>query len=136
MKTQLPNGCSVSELFVFSNDWHTKKAKTSTKWYIKYRFYDSSQPNPKQIVIKGMNSFKSLKERQDETRKLIALELELLHNGYNPFTKVETEVIVPTTLIDALELAHSKLLVAPITHRDVRSAISGKNADFMYKRIQ
>ena len=124
MKKQLPNRCSVSELSVSPNDWHTKKAKVTINWFIKYRFYDPKHPSPKQVMIKGMNSFKSLKERQDETKRLIALEVDLLHNGYNPYDKTVTELIVPTTLIEALELAHSKLSVAPITHRDVRSAIS------------
>jgi len=71
MKKHLTNGCSHSEFTVKPTDWHTKKAKISFNWYIKYRFYDPSQAKPKQVMLKGMNSFKSLIERQEETKRLL-----------------------------------------------------------------
>jgi integrase len=82
MKMILPNGCAHSELSVKPNDWHTKKAKVTTNWFIKYRFYDPNKPLPKQIMIKGMNSFKTLKERQAETKRLLNHEMEIVSNNY------------------------------------------------------
>lgn len=123
MKTQLPNGCSVSELSVFPSDWHTKKAKISAKWYIKYRFYDPLQPKPKQIVIKGMNSFKSLSERQDETKRLLEKEMQELLGGFNPFGKPAFDNYISQTISQALQLAASKVIVAPVTQRDIRNAL-------------
>jgi len=38
-----------------------------------YRFYDPLQAKPKQVMLKGMNSFKTLIERQEETKRLLAL---------------------------------------------------------------
>lgn len=124
MKTNLPNGCSVSELTVFPKDWRTKKAKVNTKWYIKYRFYDPNHPNPKQVMLKGMNTFKTLNDRQDETKKLLEQEMQSLLKGFNPFAKVEVdEPFYPTTLIESLKLAATKLKIAPITLRDVNAAV-------------
>lgn len=123
MKTQLPNGCSVSELSVFPSDWHTKKAKVNIKWYIKYRFYDPLQSKPKQIVLKGMNPFKSLFERQEETKRLLEKEMRDLLAGINPFGKSIFDTHNSLTIVEALELAASKVVVAPITKRDINYAL-------------
>jgi len=123
MKTNLPNGCTVSELSVFPSDWYTKRAKINTKWYIMYRFYDPLQAKPKQVMLKGMNSFKTLIERQEETKRLLSKEIELLKSGHNSFAKLTVERVEPTNLINAFNLAFTKLTVAPITQRDIKSAI-------------
>ena len=78
MKTKLPNGCTCSALKVTPSNWHTKSAKTTTDWFILYRFYDPNQPAPKQVKIKKMNSFRVLEERQAETGRLIQDEIEKL----------------------------------------------------------
>jgi integrase len=127
MKMILPNGCAHSELSVKPNDWHTKKAKVTTNWFIKYRFYDPNKPLPKQVMIKGMNSFKTLKERQTETMRLLNQEMELLTNGYNPFNK-QIDLYKPyNTLIEALNMALANISVADITKRDIKAALSKFN---------
>jgi hypothetical protein len=78
MKKHLTNGCSHSEFTVKPTDWHTKKAKISFKWYIKYRFYDPLKAKPKQVMLKGMNSFKSLIERLDETKRLLENSINMM----------------------------------------------------------
>ena len=123
MKKQLPKGCTCSELSVFPNDWHTKKAKVTINWFIKYRFYDPKHPSPKQVMIKGMNSFKTLKERLKETKRLIDIEMQVLVGGFNPFTKSLDANKNPKTLIEALQYASTKLSVAAYTNRDIKSAI-------------
>jgi len=121
----LPNGCSVSELSVYPKDWKTRKAKINVNWYIKYRFYDPNQATPKQVVIKGMNAFKTLSLRQEETKKLLDREMQNLVGGFNPFAdKVELPHEIPLTLIEALQLAVSKVVVAPTTLRDIKYAMS------------
>jgi len=125
MKTLLNNGCSHSELTVTPKDWKTKKASTTVNWFIKYRYYDPHYSIPKQVMLKGMNNFKSVKERQTETQKLLEKELESLKNGFNPFDKT---TIVPIeeqkfTLIQALQLALEKVSVADVTKRDIKTAL-------------
>ena len=58
MKTQLPNGCSVSELFVFPNDWHTKKAKTSTtdKFLLEGQRLTSDKKTKWKVIITPVNT--------------------------------------------------------------------------------
>ena len=80
-KIQLQNGCSHSKLSVNPSNWNTKKAKIGINWFINYRFYDSRYPKPQQIKIQGMNSFKSLTEKQKETLRLIEEEFKALQNG-------------------------------------------------------
>ena len=86
MKIQLQNGCSHSKLSVNPSNWNTKKAKIGINWFINYRFYDSRYPKPKQIKIQGMNSFKSLTEKQKETLRLIEEEFKALQNGQFNFS--------------------------------------------------
>jgi hypothetical protein len=63
-ETQLPNGLSIGSITVTPKNWQTKLAKINTNWFISYRFYDPSHAKPKQVMIKGMNYFKTLLERQ------------------------------------------------------------------------
>ena len=103
MKKTLPNGCAVSELSVYPSDWHTKKAKVTLTWYIKYRFYDPLHRLPKQVMIKGMNAFKTLKDRLKATKRLLDVEMQVLVGGFNPFTKSLDANTNPKTLIEALQ---------------------------------
>lgn len=64
---KLPNYCSCSELSVFPKNWKSKNARITINWYIKYRYYDPRLVQPRQVVLKGMNQFKNLVERQDAT---------------------------------------------------------------------
>lgn len=124
MKIQLQNGCSHSKLSVNPSNWNTKKAKIGINWFINYRFYDSRFPKPKQIKIQGMNSFKSLTERQKETVRLIEEECKALQNGFNPFSNSNNPSLDSLSFIDALNLAFNKVSVAEVTKRDIKSAMN------------
>jgi len=56
-------------------------------WYISYRFYDPKQEKPKQIVIKRMNQYKTVSDRQNDVDKILKDEMEKLSNGFNPFDR-------------------------------------------------
>ena len=128
MKVQLPNGCSHSTLSVNPRNWHTKGAKVTHDWFIGYRFYDSRHSKPKQVMIKGMNAFKTIQERQQATKHLIEEELKALNNGYNPFLKgvntIHAEETLSFTFLEALALAFGKISIANITRRDLQFSIS------------
>lgn len=120
MKKHLPNGCSYSQPFVKPQNWQTKKAKVSETWFIKYRFFDPRYKAPKQIMIKGMNGFKVLVERQAETQRLLDAELKALQEGYNPFEKnTLSSSTDDLTLVQALKMAIDKMSVAEFTKRDL-----------------
>lgn len=128
MKIQLSNGCSHSTLSVNPKNWVTKNAKISKDWYICYRFYDPSYAKAKLIKLKGMNSFKSLQERQIETRRVMNNELKSLQNGYNPFHKNSAVNLAwdgkPLTLLEALNLGFEKAVVSEVTKKDLKYAKS------------
>jgi integrase len=124
MKKQLSNGCSYSPPFVKPHNWQTKKAKVSENWFIKYRFFDPRYKNPKQVMIKGMNRFKTLSERQEETQRLLDNELKALQDGYNPFEKnASMPNLQAITLVKALKMANDKVSVAERTKRDLNRSI-------------
>jgi integrase len=83
-QTLLPNNCHCSELSVTPSNWKQLK-KITRPWRIHYRFYDPSQPKPKQVNIKMMNNVANLEERKENTKLLIAAELKRLKAGWNPF---------------------------------------------------
>lgn len=126
----LPGGCRCSELTVYPRNWQSRSADPTITWYISYRFYDPSFPRPKQKILKGMNAVKSLKEKQEVTRQILAIELDLLTNRcYNPFTgdfKDDTDLsdLNPgTPFIRALRAATALLEVSDTTLRDIRSVL-------------
>ena len=73
-----------------------------------------------------MNNFKSLQERQIETKLLLERELENLRNGFNPFNKKSSLPINDDklSLIQALYLAIEKVSVAEVTKRDIKSSMA------------
>lgn len=92
----LPNGCYCSDLAVFPKNWNTKKASLAKDWYIHYRFYDPKFPKPKQRIIKGINQFKTLPERQQATRSFLQDELYMLQTrAFNPITEDLLEELTP-----------------------------------------
>lgn len=134
----LHNGCSRSEISVTPTNWNTAKASIKKKWRIHYRFYDPAfKNNPelwgKQILLRGMNKFKDLAQRQAATRILLEKENDLLDNrGYNPVTNTycynieQIEEINPTTsFIEALWKAHAMLKGVHDMLIDIKSAIKG-----------
>ena len=127
MKIQLSKDCAHSLLTVSPKNWKTKKAKLNIQWFISYRFYDARFPNPKQVMIKGMNAFKLLSERQNETQKLLSKEIESLNNGFNPFNKesaAKVELDQTLTFMQSLQEALNKVSVAPITKRDLITSLN------------
>ena len=82
-------------------------------------------------MIKGMNVYKTLKERQQGTQFLIDRYLSILiDEGYNPITKqstapAETNYILhpDTAFVDALRVAEKNIVAAKSTNRDLRSML-------------
>ncbi len=72
----LPNCCPCSTLSVYPKNWRTRKAKISIEWFIKYRFYDPNYSKPKQVMVQGMNQFKTLSERQIATQNALVNEMD------------------------------------------------------------
>ncbi|MCX6314982.1 MAG: site-specific integrase [Sphingobacteriales bacterium] len=123
----LPNGCTCSKLSVYPKNWQAKNAKIATDWYIIYRFYDPRYPKPKQVMVKGMNQFKKLSERQEATKKALADELDKLVKGeLNPFNRASNsktgsvDLERESPIIDALKLANQKVTVSTSTQRDLK----------------
>ena len=129
----LPNGCSCSNLSVFPKNWEKGKPQLTPLWYITYRFYDPDRPKPKQIVIKGMNAYKTLRERRAATQALLDNEKDLLFNkGYNPFLRKtvhpvnqEGDISPDTPMIKAFEMALKRLSVVDRVRDDMTSVING-----------
>jgi len=124
---KIPNNCRCSELSVHPKNWQTKRQKLSVEWYISYRFYDPRHERPKHVVIKRMNAFKTVEERQWCVEELLKEEKKRLLDGHNPFSivaplidkKKEENISLET----ALDLAYSKITVAPITKRDIKLSV-------------
>jgi integrase len=106
--TNLSNGCKSSKISVHPKNWASKSAKINSDWYISYRFYDPLYPKPKHVVIKGMNRFKSLPDRQNYVRDILTNEMDkLLNKHYNPFKSQDKHLINLRLMIDKDPLNHS-----------------------------
>lgn len=133
-------GCSRSELSVIPKNWESKRASLSKNWRIYYRFYDPRFRDNKQewgrmFNMRGMNKAKSLEERQEITKALIAQEIDLLDvQGWNPITcefmKSENKdgVHASTGFVDALRFAYEKITASRFVLTDIRSVINGVEA--------
>lgn len=131
MKMFLANGCSCSQISVFPKTWERSNASIKKKWYIHYRFYDPTYPKKTGYlkVIKRMNEYKTLEERQRVTRDLVNNELYLLRDcQYNPITetflepeKVDYIVDPQTGLISALEKALERMEGVQSWKDDIKS---------------
>jgi hypothetical protein len=145
---QLPNGCKCSDLKVNPKNWNTPKASIKKNWFIYYRFYDPSQldefPKGKLRVIKGMNDFKILSERQTIVQALIDLEIQQLKTcGYNPVLKKHVTpseqgqiISDQTTFLEALQFVYSKANYTKRTLSDISSVLSYfKKAALQLQRI-
>jgi integrase len=146
----LLNGCSRSEFVITPNAWEYDPIKAAEKqsqktievtvrdllkkeWRIDYRYYDPAFQGTKlwgkQIVVKGMNKYKSLHDRQEYVRSLVEdLTSYLDDQFYNPITKKfllpETNGIDPNTgLSSALKEAHKLLKCSPGTKDDIEHAL-------------
>lgn len=126
----LPNNCERSEIRVNPANWNTKRASMVKAWFIHYRFYDRNTGKSRQISIRGMNTFRSLEERQQATRELIKREKELLDSGFNMISmqmgaeQDNSGQISPATLTkDALTIALQYLSCEPSTFKSAESSI-------------
>lgn len=134
----LPFSCSCSELKVYPNNWLNKNSSVKKDWYIFYRFYDPNyRSDPKfkygkLVVIKRMNQFKSVQERQASTHLIIDQELDKLKNkAYNPITHKKDEgVLTPmdiepsTPFVTALRIVEKRISASESTKRDLRSVLN------------
>jgi len=139
----LPNGCRMSDLAVYPKNWEKPTASLKKNWYIRYYFYDPAFKHleeykyGKRCIIKaGINRYKTLVERQDAVRKVLANELSLLkEGGYNPITDSHYDVIdeqaivheiPPSTLfIDALKEGLKRVKAVNGTLIDMKSVVRG-----------
>lgn len=118
-----------SKLIVTPADWSAGGAVSLAKpWQISYYYFDDENPKGRQIRIKGMNFAKTLTERREATRQLIAQELKLLSSGYNPITKTRTlsdgeDLTEDTHFIQALKLANDRVVIDYQTKLDIKSVI-------------
>ena len=78
-------------------------------------------------MVKGMNRYKELDERQEATKKSLAEELEKLVKGeLNPFNRVSNikagnvDLRSEMPIIEALKLANQKVTVSAPTQRDLK----------------
>jgi integrase len=87
-RISLPNGCSCSQPNVFPANWKAIGASCKKDWYITYRFYDPAyeqqHPTGKLVMVKGMNGYKTVKDRQVSTAQILKEVLYYLEKGYNP----------------------------------------------------
>lgn len=98
-------------------------------WHIQYYFYDTALKQRKFVLVKGMNRFKSLKERREATVQLIENELyQLREKGYNPTTgncMMESAggIDPKTGFVDALRKAFEFVKCEATARQDISSAI-------------
>lgn len=134
------DGCYCSEPKIFPKNWNDKGASIKDDWYIWYRFYDptcidrTGRIKPKLIPVAGMNKYKTLAQRREATKILLANELILLkEDGWNPITKAfmidagdpAGDITAETPFIRALIIAKEKLDVGHRTRVGIKSVIAG-----------
>lgn len=141
-KILLPNGCWCSMPKICPKSAYGRNASTKKDWSIQYRFYDpmvlydsgplKGKVKPKQVTLKGMNQYKSVRDRRLYANILIDKELDLLKNGYNLHTgqyineqQVFYEIDPATPFIKALWKAFDKTTGVTGTRTDIKSVITG-----------
>jgi hypothetical protein len=134
---QLPFFCSCSEPKVHPKNWQSPKASLKKDWYVYYRFYDPVfKDNPKYkkgklVIIKGMNQFKTISERQADTQLTISNELiKLKERAFNPIKNKDKQLTLPlinidasTSFIIALVMVEKRISASTSTKRDLKSTL-------------
>lgn len=134
---KLPFECYCSELKVHPKNWQLPRASLKKDWYVYYRFYDPTFiDNPKfkkgkLVIIKGMNQFKTIEERQADTKLIIEEEIGRLKNkAYNPITSKNMKVVLSqldiepsTSFIAALTMVEKRISASVSTKRDLKSIL-------------
>lgn len=134
------DGCYRSRFTVHPANWDSAGASVKQDWYFSYRFYDPTAkgdkyPKGKQVLVKGMNSYKTLMERRQATKALLDREkLQLDEKGYNPITDsymapvtddedVDYVIHPDEPVISALTKAMEKKLKGRESYLNVKSAM-------------
>lgn len=132
---RLPNGCSCSDPKVYPLTWSRLNSSIKKDWYIHYRFYDPTfkekYPEGCLKIVKGMNCFKDLADRQAATKSLLENELTLLkERGYNPITRqmeepIEVQYLIhpDAPMIEAMSASAKRLILESETKKDLRSVM-------------
>ncbi|HEX8576998.1 MAG TPA: hypothetical protein VF677_11955 [Flavobacterium sp.] len=134
-RISLPNGCSMSTPAVNPSNWKScTKSALKKDWYISYYFYDPEFPKPKQVIVKGMNDYKTIDDRRNATKIILDNEIESLKvKGYNPYTKKYTalkpekpkgSMHADLLIIEAFRLSHSKIKGSPQHLKQIEYAIN------------
>ncbi|HEY4112172.1 hypothetical protein [Puia sp.] len=124
----LPGGCSASTPSVHPANWKTVAASCARPWYIHYRFYDPTNGS-RQIIAKGMNDYKTARERRAATERLLSDELGRLTQGFNPITEgwaassVAGLIDKHTPILVALEAAQKSVKCSQYALRDIRGML-------------
>lgn len=117
-----------SQIKVYPVSWD-KNSKTNLKkiWEIRYIFYCPEHPEGYIVRLKGMNRCKTLEDKQELTRYLVAMEEENLKRGYNPITasfdELEDFVTENTPFIQALNFAFEKTKLVPSTIKSIKDTL-------------
>ncbi|GEO08788.1 tyrosine-type recombinase/integrase [Segetibacter aerophilus] len=128
---RLENNCRVGNFTVFPSNWKTVRANVNLIWKIKFRFYDDNTGQVKQIVVKGMNSYATLKEKRDATQALLENERSLIVDQlYNPITEQffnrepEAQISTTTEFTKALDFALERVKAGKETMDNLRSIVA------------
>ena len=125
----LPNNCRAGNLTVYPKNWKTVKANAKLIWSISYRFYDDNLKQCRKVVIKGMNRYDLLHEKQAAVHALMADELRMLKDeGLNRITGIfklekENDVTTYTPFIEALNYAFEHIKVSAAYKIDIKSCL-------------
>jgi integrase len=132
----LANSCYCSDLKVYPQNWKTSKASIKEDWMVYYRFYDPQfRQDPKYkkgklVRLKGMNGFKTLLDRQNQTVKILEAELiKLKEEGFNPITGHFMQVALSSTIkasspfLQALTDVERLITSSKSTKRDLKSTL-------------
>lgn len=88
----LQNGCSMSTPSISPKNWKTGGIQLLKKdWRVQYYFFDpqfeKKHPYGKLIIVKGMNSYKTIPERREAAKVILQNEIDNIRAGYNPILK-------------------------------------------------
>lgn len=133
-KILLPNGCAMSTPTVNPSDWKSGGRSLLYKdWYIQYYFYDPFGKRKKKLcIVKGMNEYKTLKERRSVTEIIIEDEIHTNQRGYNPILKkfiipedpAEADLHPDLPFIDSFRIALTKVDSTSNHKKEIKIAVN------------
>lgn len=131
---QLLNNCRAGSMSVFPENWKTQKANPRLNWRITYWFYDDNLKVKKQVVMKGMNGYSTLQDKQAATQVLLDDEIiEIRDKAFNRITKkygpvpeedyTDYEIDPETPFLKAFYAAMEKINCSKTTRENIKSAL-------------